>query len=70
MWDFKLKKTRIIFIASIVWLWISYGIISTDIGRKSWGFHDVETMVYLTFISPVLIYWIGIPLYRWIMKGK
>ena len=63
MWDFKLKKTRIIFIASIVWLWISYWMITTDVGTSEWGYHNADTMVYLTFISPVLIYWIGIPLY-------
>jgi hypothetical protein len=70
MWDFKLKKTRIIFIVSVFWLWITYWIITTDIGTDRWGYHTVDTVVYLTFISPVLIYWIVIPLYRWAMKGK
>ena len=61
MWDFKLKKTRIIFIASIVWT-----------GLASWFVDDNggNSFAILLVNSPVLIYWIGIPLYRWIMKGK
>ena len=62
MWDFKLKKTRIIFIASFVWIGLASWII--DLGGGG------NIFIILLFNSPVLIYWIGIPLYRWIMIGK
>lgn len=69
MWDFKLKKTRIIFLGSVIYSWLLYWGITTNIGSKSWGWYDLEEGFYV-LISPVIIYWIGIPLYRWIMKGK
>ena len=61
MWDFKLKKTRIIFIASIVWT----GLASWWAVEEGGDFFDI-----LIVNSPVLIYWIVMPLYRWIMNGK
>ena len=61
MWDFKLKKIRMIFLASIIWgglgIWLAV--------ESGGGFID-----WLGWMIPVLIYWIGIPLYRWMMKGK
>jgi len=69
MWDFKLKKTRIIFIGSVVYSWLLYWGITTNIGSRRLGWYDLDEGFYV-LISPVIIYWIGIPLYRWIMKGK
>jgi len=61
MWDFKLKKIRIILLASIVWgflgIWLG---VETRSGMGDW----------LGWMTPVLIYWIVIPLYRWMMRGK
>ena len=62
MWNFKFKKTRIIFLLSIPWVWfISY-------------FHHYNFSRYpleiLIFTSPVWVYWVVIPLYLWIRKGK
>jgi hypothetical protein len=61
MWDFKLKKIRIILLASIIWgflgIWLG---VETGGGMGDW----------LGWMTPVLIYWIVIPLYRWMMKGK
>jgi len=61
MWDFKLKKTRIIFIASFVWIGLASWLVDENGGNS---------VAILLVNSPVLIYWIGIPLYRWMMKGK
>ena len=38
MWDFKLKKTRIIFIGSVVYSWLLYWGITTNIGSRSFGY--------------------------------
>jgi hypothetical protein len=70
MWDFKLKKTRIIFVISTLWVFVWYLIISAD-GYSSPFNNDVlDEAPFWWLISPVLIYWIVIPSYRWIMKGK
>ena len=61
MWDFKLKKIRIILLASIVW-----GFLGIWIGVEMRG----GIADWLGWMTPVLIYWIVIPLYRWMMKGK
>ena len=61
MWDFKLKKTRVRFIASIIW-----GGLGIWLGVEAGG----GLIDWLGWMIPVLIYWIGIPLYRWMMKGK
>ena len=63
MWDFKLKKTRVIFIGSVVYSWLVYWAIGDT------PFSNNNTAL-IGFLSPVLIYWIVIPLYRWIKKGK
>ena len=71
MWDFKLKKTRIIFVISILWVLVCYTSLSTD-GFSYYLFHSdvIDEAPFWWLISPVLIYWIVIPSYRWIMKGK
>jgi len=74
MWDFKLKKTRIILIISILWFFTSYLFIGTE-GRDDWSIDNVMTRPGLyIMLLPLFIYWIAIPLYRfttsWVMKGK
>ena len=62
MWDFKLKKTRVILIATIIYsvLFYWFGI-----------YEDVlDELGYWSLMSPVFIYWIAIPLFRWVMKGN
>jgi hypothetical protein len=70
MFDFKLKIVRFIFIVSILWLSIHY-----------WYWHSYVDYYrpeknhpeYWYFIAPVLLYWLGIPLYRfyhWLMEGN
>ena len=62
MWDFKLRKTRIIFLVSIPWVWfISY------FHHYNFSRYFVEILI---FTSPVWVYWIVIPLFLWIKKGK
>ena len=66
MWDFKLKKTRIIFIGSVVWL-----LLIIPITEEALYLSDSDEIGFqLLFLVPIVIYWIAIPLYRWIMKGK
>ena len=62
MWDFKLKKTRIILVVSIV-----YSILFYWFGVEE---RILDELWYWSWMSPVFIYWIVIPLYRWIMKGS
>jgi len=62
MWDFKLKKTRIILLVSIV-----YSILFYWFGVEE---RILDELWYWSWMSPVFIYWIVIPLYRWIMKGS
>jgi len=62
MWDFKLKKTRVILIASII-----YSILFYRFGVVEYIFDELWYWIYM---SPVFIYWIVIPIYRWIMKGR
>ena len=62
MWDFKLRKTRIIVVVSIIYsiLFYWFGI-----------YEDVlDELGYWSLMSPVFIYWIAIPLFRWVMKGN
>jgi hypothetical protein len=67
MFNFKLKVVRFIFIVSIIWLSIHYWY---------WGSNDFylpekNYPEYWYSIAPVLLYWLGIPLYRvylWLMK--
>ena len=62
MWDFKLKKTRVILIASIIYsiLFCGFGVVE----------YVLDELWYWIYMSPVFIYWIVIPIYRWIMKGR
>ena len=62
MWDFKLKKTRVILIASIVYSILFYGFGVVE--------YVLDELWYWIYMSPVFIYWIVIPIYRWIMKGR
>ena len=62
MWDFKLRKTRIILVVSIIYSILFYWLgVEEDVLDELW---------YWSWMSPVFIYWIVIPSYRWIMKGK
>jgi len=62
MWNFEFKKTRIIFLLSIPWVWfISY------FHHYNFSRYFVEILI---FTSPVWVYWIVIPLFLWIKKGK
>ena len=66
MWDFKLKKTRIIFLGSVVWL-----LLIIPITEEVLYLSDSDEIGFqLLFLAPIVIYWIAIPLYRWIMKGR
>jgi hypothetical protein len=62
MWDFKLKKTRVILIASIIYSILFYGFGVVE--------YVLDELWYWIYMSPVFIYWIVIPIYRWIMKGR
>jgi len=62
MWDFKLKKTRVILIASIIYSILFYGFGVVE--------YVLDELWYWIYMSPVFIYWIVIPIYRWMMKGK
>ena len=65
MWDLKLKKTRIILIISILWILILYFGILFD------SYYEIEEwLFFFLWGTPVWIYWVGIPSYRWVMKGK
>ena len=65
MWAFKLKKTRIILIISILWIVILYFGILFD------SYYDIdEWTFFFLWGTPVWIYWVVIPSYRWVMKGK
>ena len=62
MWDFKLKKTRVILIASIIYSVLFYWFgVEEDV---------LDELRYWSLMSPVFIYWIVIPSYRWVMKGR
>jgi len=65
MWDLKLKKTRIILIISILWILILYFGILFDS-----HYYNEELILFFLWGTPVWIYWLIIPCYRWIIKGK
>ena len=83
MWNFKLKKTRIIFLISVVWCALAYflskGGLVFLIDRQNYysylnfGLYDSNLFSWLLLISPVLIYW-TIPLirgvFRWVKGGE
>ena len=86
VWNFKLRKTRVIFIISIAWCFISYWIVTGGVmyyldsshyfdmvgyGSYEWQWVRGE---FIVFTSPVWIYWIVIPfikiMFNWIKEGK
>ena len=70
--DFKLKKTRMIVVASI--FWVAFSFYSADTYNsllQSWfyyslNFRDVKWGIFFTLGAPVWIYWA----YYWINKGR
>ena len=78
MWNFKLKRTRIILLISVVWCALAYLVIKGGLvylfdRPNYYGFNwDFDLYFWLFLISPVLIYW-TIPLirgvFRWV-KGR
>jgi hypothetical protein len=75
MWDFKLRSTRIIFIASIPWLAFSLFMpcdwFTVNGEYRLLNFH---WDFFFLLSSPIWVYWIAIPLVRisgnWVDKGK
>ena len=74
MSDFSLKKTRIIVIASIIWVAFSFYLADTN-GGDLWNyqyfvyplnFHSVHWNVFVGWVTPVWVYWA----YYWIKKGR
>jgi len=78
--NFKLRKTRIIFLLSIVWCAFAYFVVKGGLVylfnggsfyyKYDWDF-DLST--WILFSSPVLIYWgiqIVIGIYRWVKSGE
>ena len=79
MWNFKLKKTRIILLISVVWCTLAYFFIKGGLiylfnrhlyFEFDWNF---DLSYWLFLISPVLIFW-TIPLirgvFRWVKGGE
>jgi len=65
------KKTRMLVVVSIFWVVLSIIVADTYSSMngffvKAINFDDIEWGMFISFISPVCIYWA----YRWIMKGK
>ena len=83
MWNFKLKRTRIILLISVVWCALAYflakGGLVYLIDRQNYyrnvnfNQYDSYLLMWLFLISPVLIYW-TIPLirgvFRWVKSGE
>jgi hypothetical protein len=55
MWDFKLKRTRVIFISSLIWVVVLFLI------NQFWIYTS------LLWLSPVLIYWTSPIFIKWIV---
>ena len=75
MWDFKLKKTRLVLLVSILWSLIGYllainSVFSFIVYNQQNRYEIIENPYFYIWISPVIIYWIVLPLLRWAMKGK
>lgn len=75
MSDFKLKKTRVIVIASIFWVAFSFYLADTSGSTDVWsqpyfkGRFDISNIqwgIFFGWITPVWIYWA----YDWINKGR
>ena len=75
MWDFKLKKTRLILLVSILWSLVGYLLASNSVfsfivyNQKN-RYETIENPYFYIWMIPVIIYWIVLPLFRWAMKGK
>jgi len=70
MWNFKLKKTRIIFVISVLWFLTCYFIIGFQF-NEYFAIGNVMTRIeFYIILFPIYIYWIVIPSYRWMLKGK
>ena len=69
--DFKLKKTRMIVVASIVWVVLSFILADTyssygGFFHRDFDFNEVAWGIFILCASPVGIYWA----YYWINKGR
>ena len=67
--DFSLKKTRILVVASIFWLAISFYFADTGYLYDYFDFMDVKWELFLKLGAPVWIYWTYLVFY-WIKKGR
>ena len=64
--DFKLKKTRMIVVASIFWLAFSFYLADTRVFQSGFDFYGITWEIFFTLGAPVWIYWA----YYWINKGR
>ena len=64
--DFKLKKTRMIVVASIFWVVFSFYLADTHFFQRGFDFYSVHWAIFLIFGAPVWLYWA----YYWINKGR
>jgi|SaaInlStandDraft_6_1057023.scaffolds.fasta_scaffold18141_4 hypothetical protein len=85
VWNFKLRKTRVIFIISIAWCFISYWLadggltyyLDSDFyyDMLKFGAYDWQRMRgdFIIISSPVWMYWIVVPFIKtivnWIKTG-
>ena len=84
VWNFKLKKTRIIFLLSIIWCGFVYlffidGWIVFLLDWQTYNnlikldYFNGSMSEWLFWLTPVWIYWITIPIiriaYKWIKGG-
>jgi hypothetical protein len=81
--NFKLRKTRIIFLLSIVWSALAYFVTVGGVHFlqdrsqyyywKGMGMYDFDLYLFLFINLPVIIYW-GVPLIRglfsWVKNGE
>ena len=75
MWDFKLKKTRLILLVSILWSLVGYllasnSVFSFIVYNQQNRYETLENPYFYIWMMPVIIYWTVLPLFRWAMKGK
>ena len=64
--DFKLKKTRIIVVASILWVVFSFFLADTGYFARAINFNSVKWDIFFVWVTPVWVYWA----YYWIKKGR
>ena len=68
---FVLKKTRMIVVASIVWVVLSFIIADTYDSQYGgfygfFNFYNIDWGIFFLLVSPVWMYWA----YVWINKGR